>query len=294
MGIVFGCKNIIIPEVDPELILNLIEKEKIELALLVPAIILFLLNHPNVGNTDFSSLRQVLYGASPIAEDTLKKAIDVMGCDFWQVYGLTETTGLGTTMRPEDHEPKRGKLRSCGRAYPGIDIKIVDEKNNEVEDGEVGEILIKGQCVMKGYWNKEDATKESIVDEWFYTGDAGYFDDEKFLYIHDRVKDMIVSGGENVYPAEVENALMAHENISDAAVIGIPDDKWGEAVKGIVVTNKELTGEEIIDFVKTKIAGYKCPKSIDFAKDLPRNPSGKILRRELRAPYWEGKDRNIS
>ena len=134
----------------------------------------------------------------------------------------------------------------------------------------------------------------SIIDEWFYTGDAGYFDDEKFLYIHDRVKDMIVSGGENVYPAEVENALMAHENISDAAVIGIPDDKWGEAVKGIVVTNKELTDEEIIDFVKTKIAGYKCPKSIDFAQDLPRNPSGKILRRELRAPYWEGKDRNIS
>ena len=294
MGIVFGCKNIIIPEVDPELILSLIEKEKIELALLVPAIILFLLNHPNVGNTDFSSLRQVLYGASPIAEDTLKKAIDVMGCDFWQVYGLTETTGLGTTMRPEDHDPKKGKLRSCGRAYPGIDIKIVDEKNNEVEDGQVGEILIKGQCVMKGYWNKEDATQESIIDEWFYTGDAGYFDDEKFLYIHDRVKDMIVSGGENVYPAEVENALMAHENISDAAVIGIPDDKWGEAVKGIVVTNKELEDKEIIDFVKTKIAGYKCPKSIDFAQELPRNPSGKILRRELRAPYWEGKDRNIS
>ena len=176
----------------------------------------------------------------------------------------------------------------------GIDIKIVDEKNNEVEDGQVGEILIKGQCVMKGYWNKEDATQESIIDEWFYTGDAGYFDDEKFLYIHDRVKDMIVSGGENVYPAEVENALMAHENISDAAVIGIPDDKWGEAVKGIVVTNKELEDKEIIDFVKTKIAGYKCPKSIDFAQELPRNHSGKILRRELRAPYWEGKDRNIS
>ena len=294
MGIVFGCKNIIIPEVDPELILNLIEKEKIELALLVPAIILFLLNHPNVGNTDFSSLRQVLYGASPIAEDTLKKAIDVMDCDFWQVYGLTETTGLGTTMRPEDHDPSRGKLRSCGKAYPGIDIKIVDENNKEVNDGEVGEILIKGQCVMKGYWNKTNATQESIIDDWFYTGDAGYFDNEKFLYIHDRVKDMIVSGGENIYPAEVENALMAHENISDAAVIGIPDDKWGEAVKGIVVVAKKISDKEIIDFVKTKIASYKCPKSIDFVKILPRNPSGKILRRELRAPYWEGKDRNIS
>ena len=147
---------------------------------------------------------------------------------------------------------------------------------------------------MKGYWNKTNATQESIIDDWFYTGDAGYFDNEKFLYIHDRVKDMIVSGGENVYPAEVENALMAHENITDAAVIGIPDNKWGETVKGIVVVNEKISDKEIIDFVKTKIASYKCPKSIDFAEILPRNPSGKILRRELRAPYWEGKDRNIS
>ena len=165
---------------------------------------------------------------------------------------------------------------------------------DEVNDGEVGEILIKGQCVMKGYWNKTSATQESIIDDWFYTGDAGYFDNEKFLYIHDRVKDMIVSGGENVYPAEVENALMAHENITDAAVIGIPDNKWGETVKGIVVVNEKISDKEIIDFVKTKIASYKCPKSIDFAEILPRNPSGKVLRRELRAPYWEGKDRNIS
>ena len=147
---------------------------------------------------------------------------------------------------------------------------------------------------MKGYWNKPEANKESIVDGWFYTGDAGYFDDEGILYIHDRVKDMIVSGGENVYPAEVENALMAHENISDAAVIGIPDDKWGEAVKGVVVVNKDLSEDEIIEFARTKIAGYKCPKSIDFIEELPRNPGGKILRRELRAPYWEGRDRNVS
>ena len=147
---------------------------------------------------------------------------------------------------------------------------------------------------MKGYWNKPEANKESIVDGWFYTGDAGYFDDEGFLYIHDRVKDMIVSGGENVYPAEVENALMAHENISDAAVIGIPDDKWGEAVKGIVVVDKDLSEDEIIEFARTRIAGYKCPKSIDFIKELPRNPGGKILRRELRTPYWKGRDRNVS
>tara|TARA_Y100000992_G_scaffold231803_1_gene162894 strand:+ start:3550 stop:5112 length:1563 start_codon:yes stop_codon:yes gene_type:complete len=294
IGIVFGCTNIIIPEVDPELILSLVEKEKIELALLVPAVILFLIQHPKAKSTDFSSLRQIIYGASPIAEDTLLKAIDIMGCDFWQVYGLTETTGLGATMSPEDHDPKKGKLRSCGKAYPGIDVKIVDEKNNELPVGGVGEILLKGDIIMKGYWNKPEANEESIVDGWFYTGDAGYFDDEGFLYIHDRVKDMIVSGGENVYPAEVENALMAHENISDAAVIGIPDDKWGEAVKAIVVINNDLSEDEIIEFVRTRIAGYKCPKSIDFIEELPRNPGGKILRRELRVPYWKGKDRNVS
>lgn len=296
MGIVFGCKNIIIPEVDPELILSLIETEKIELALLVPAIILFLLQHPNCDKTDFSSMRQVIYGASPIAEDTLVKAIDVMGCDFWQVYGLTETTGLGTTMDPKDHAPEKGKLRSCGKPYPRVEVKVVDLDNNELTVGEVGEIIIKGKCIMKGYWNNPEANAEAIVDDWFYTGDAGYFDEEGFLYIHDRVKDMIVSGGENIYPAEVENALMAHPEISDAAVIGVPDERWGEAVKGVIVldTNSNLSDKEIIGFTRTKIAGYKCPKSIDFIEELPRNPGGKILRRELRDPYWTGKDRNVS
>ena len=154
-------------------------------------------------------------------------------------------------------------------------LRLLMSKNNELPVGGVGEILLKGDIIMKGYWNKPEANEESIVDGWFYTGDAGYFDDEGFLYIHDRVKDMIVSGGENVYPAEVENILMAYENISDAAVIGIPDDKWGEAVKGIVVVDKDLSEDEIIEFARTRIAGYKCPKSIDFIKELPRNPGGK-------------------
>ena len=148
---------------------------------------------------------------------------------------------------------------------------------------------------MKGYWNQPDATKETIVDGWFYSGDAGYFDEENYLFIHDRVKDMIVSGGENIYPAEVENALMSHEKILDAAVVGIPDEKWGEAVKAFVVlSDSSLDEDQIISYTRTKIAGYKCPRSINFISELPRNPSGKILRRELRDPYWEGIDRKVS
>ena len=307
----------------------MIHTEKIETAFMVPALIQFLLNHPDAETTDFSSLRQIVYGASPISEDTLVKAIEVMGCEFWQVYGLTESSGIGTTLSPEAHDPKLGKLRSCGQKYTGVEIKVVDDANQEVPLGEVGEILIRSSAIMKGYWNRDEANKESIVDEWFYTGDAGYFDKDDFLYIHDRVKDMIISGGENIYPAEVENALMSHPDIIDAAVVGVPDDKWGETVKAFITLRNdvydnatdlldklddylsegidfanELSNKgselgryienEIISYSKEQIASYKCPTSIEFIKDIPRNPSGKILRRVLREPFWAEKGRNIS
>ena len=296
LGAIFGCKNIIIPEVDPGLILELIESEKIELALFVPAVILFLLQHPKSEETDFTSLRQVVYGASPIAEDTLIKAIETMQCDFWQVYGLTETCGMATTMTPEYHDPAKGKLRSCGQPYPGIEIKIVDTNNNQLGTGEVGEILIKSATIMKSYWNRSEATAETIIDDWFYSGDAGFFDEDGFLFIHDRVKDMIISGAENIYPAEVENALMSHPQILDAAVVGIPDEKWGETVLGFVILAEDasISEDEIIAYSREKIAGFKCPKTIKFINEIPRNPTGKVLRRELREPYWKGKERNIS
>ncbi len=296
LGAIFGCKNIIIPEVDPGLILELIESEKIELALFVPAVILFLLQHPKSEETDFTSLRQVVYGASPIAEDTLIKAIETMQCDFWQVYGLTETCGMATTMTPEYHDPAKGKLRSCGQPYPGIEIKIVDTNNNQLGTGEVGEILIKSGTVMKSYWNRSEATAETIIDDWFYSGDAGFFDEDGFLFIHDRVKDMIISGAENIYPAEVENALMSHPQILDAAVVGIPDEKWGETVMGFVILAEDasISEDEIIAYSREKIAGFKCPKTIKFINEIPRNPTGKVLRRKLREPYWKGKKRNIS
>ena len=275
--------------------MQLIEDEKIKSSLFVPAVILFLISHPDSITTDFSSLEFVVYGASPIAESTIVKAREIMKCDLYQVYGLTETTGAITMMMPDDHNPERGKLRSCGKALKGVELKVIDDDGNDLETGEIGEVISKSKLNMKGYWNKPDATKESIVDGWFYSGDAGFFDEEGFLFIHDRVKDMIVSGGENIYPAEVENALMSHDEILDAAVVGVPDEKWGESVKGFVVIGESsLSEEEIISYTRSQIAAYKCPKSIEFIKELPRNPSGKILRRELRDPYWEGIDRKVS
>ena len=297
IGNMRGCKNLILKDVDPALILKLIESEKINIAFLVPAVILFLLQQSDIARADVSSMRRILYGASPIAEDVLRRAQETFkGTDFVQVYGLTETTGSATNLPPEAHDPAKGKLRSCGIPNPGVEVRVVNDKGEDVPAGDVGEIVIRSGSIMKGYWNRAEATKDSISDGWFFTGDAGYFDKDGYLFIHDRVKDMIVSGGENVYPAEVENALFGHEAIADAAVIGVPDEKWGEAVKAIVVLkpDQRATQEEIIAFAKTRIAGYKVPKSVDFIEALPRNPSGKILRRELRAPFWEGRTRMVN
>lgn len=297
IGNAHGTKNIILKDVDPALILQLIAKEKISIAFMVPAVILFVMQQPAIKTTDVSSIRQILYGASPIAEDVLRQAQDTFGCDFVQLYGLTETTGSATHLPPHAHDPKLGKLRSCGIVNPGMSVEVWDENGKPVPQGDVGEIMIKGPTLMKAYWNKAEATKESITQEgWFSSGDAGYFDADGYLYIHDRVKDMIVSGGENVYPAEVENALFGHPAIADAAVIGVPDERWGEAVRACVVLKpgETATAEDIIAFAKTRIAGFKVPKAVDFVTALPRNPSGKILRRELRAPFWEGRERMVN
>lgn len=290
-----GAKAVILREINPAEILRLIPEEKIVHAFWVPAVILMLTQIPTIRQVDFSNLKQVFYGASPIAEDLLKEAIDIMGCRFTQLYGLTETVGAGTYLPHEAHDPAWNKLRSCGVPWPGAFVKTIDENGNATKTGEVGEIVIKSNFVMKGYWNRPEATAEAIRDGWFYTGDAGYFDNDGFLFIFDRVKDMIVSGGENVYPAEVENAIFGHEAVADVAVIGIPSEKWGEEVKAIVVKapGMDPSPEEIIAYAREKIAGYKVPKSVDFIEALPRNPSGKILRKDLREPYWQGVERRV-
>ncbi|MHA7898850.1 MAG: long-chain-fatty-acid--CoA ligase [Henriciella sp.] len=290
-----GARTVVLPEINPAEILDLIESEKINHAFWVPAVILMLSQMPDFRERDYSSLYQVFYGASPIAEDLLTLAVEVMGAKFTQLYGLTETVGGGTYLPPEAHNPSWGKLRSCGVPYPSTIIRCVDASGNSVPTGEVGEIVIQSGFVMKGYWNRPEATEEAIRDGFFHTGDAGYFDEDGFLFIHDRVKDMIVSGGENVYPAEVENAIFGHPEVADVAVIGVPDEKWGEAVKAIIVPKEgtQPTPDSIIAWARERIAGYKCPKSVDYIDALPRNPSGKILRKDLREPYWEGQERRV-
>ena len=296
-----GSSSIIVREMDPNAVIQLIEKHKITHGFLVPAVLQFMLMMPSVKEADFSSLQLMVYGASPISLEVLTNSVETFKCDFMQVYGLTETTGATTLLPSEDHDPKgpnAHRLRSCGVPAPGVEIRIMDnDTGKELPAREVGEIWCKSPQVMKGYWNNPKATAESITpDGWFKTGDAGYRDEDGYIYIHDRVKDMIVSGGENVYPAEVESALMSHPAIADVAVIGVPHEKWGETVKAIVVKKADVavTEAEIIEFSKGLLARFKCPTSVDWIDALPRNPSGKILKKDLRAPYWEGRERMVN
>jgi long-chain acyl-CoA synthetase len=295
-----GCKSIILREtVDVGGIVKLIGQHRITHAFMVPALLAFTLMVPDIDKADFSSLKLIAYGASPISEQVLAASLKTFKCNFVQVYGLTETTGVVTMLMHEDHDvdgPKKHLLRSCGKPSMGIELKIVDEKGKEMPAGEVGEIIIRSKQVMKGYWNMPEETAKSIRNGWFYTGDAGYKDKDGYVYIHDRVKDMIVSGGENVYPAEVENALMKHPDVQDVAVIGIPDDRWGEVPLAIVVRKPNVTVSEddIVAFGRTQLAGFKTPKKVVWADALPRNPSGKILKKDLRAPYWEGRTRQVN
>jgi acyl-CoA synthetase (AMP-forming)/AMP-acid ligase II len=295
IGLSTGSTIVVLKDLHPPTVLDLIQRHKIAHAFFVPAVILMLLQSPEMESADLSSLKTIAYGASPIAEELLLKAQARFGCRFLQLYGMTETVGAATFLPPEAHDPARGKLRSCGIAWPGIEVEIVDGEGMPLPPGQVGEVVIRAPVVMKGYWNKPDATAETIRNGWLHTGDAAYKDDEGYIFIYDRVKDMIVTGGENVYPAEVENAIFGHPAVADVAVIGVPDEKWGEAVKAVVVAKPGATIDPaaIIAYAKERIAGYKVPKSIDVVEAIPRNPSGKILRRELRKPYWEGRSRQV-
>ncbi len=300
-GMFNGGTSVIIRELDPSALIDLIGKEKITHGFLVPAVFQFMLMMPNVDDGDYSSLEMLVYGASPITEEVLAASINKFGCKFAQAYGLTETTGAIVTLPPEDHDPNgpnKHRLRSCGKPNSNVEMKIVDpDSGEEVPMGEVGEIITRSNQNMVGYWNNEEGTRSSFTEDGFFrTGDAGYFDEDGYLYIHDRMKDMIVSGGENVYPAEVENALMKHEAIADVAVIGVPDDKWGEVGKAMVVKaeGQDPTEEDILAYAREHLAGFKIPKSVDFIAEVPRNPTGKMLKKDLRAPFWEGRDRNVN
>ncbi|MGD0881642.1 MAG: long-chain-fatty-acid--CoA ligase [Acidimicrobiales bacterium] len=304
-GMSRGGHSVIVRDIDPADILRIIDEHRITETFVVPAVLMFLLGTPQLADSDVSSLRTIYYGASPISEDVLVKSMRALGCDFAQVYGLTETTGAITSLMPEDHDPdgpRANLLRSAGRPFSHVELRIVDSgTGKELSAGAVGEVMTRSSQNMLGYWNKPDETAAVISDDgWFRTGDAGWLSEDGYLFLHDRIKDMIVSGGENVYPAEVENALLAHPAVADAAVIGVPDDRWGETVKAVVVKSpdgdedEQTLATDIITSTRNRLAHYKCPTSIDFVDALPRNPSGKVLKRELRAPYWEGRERNIS
>ena len=285
----------------PSDVVQTLSKEKISHTVLVPAMIqACLMTVRTFDDCTFDQLDQIHYGASPIAPETLKRAMDVFGCKFGQGFGMTEAGAVICILSTDDHEralkEKPELLKSCGKPVKGATVEIRDEDGNELPRGEIGQICAKGPQIMKGYWNKEEETKKSLVDGWMHTGDAGRMDNEGYVYIQDRIKDMIVSGGENIYSTEVEAVLFSHPEVVDAAVIGVPDDKLGEVVKACVVIKEgsSLTDIELIDFCKEKIASYKKPRSVDFISEVPRNASGKVLKKTLREPYWKGRDRQVS
>jgi acyl-CoA synthetase (AMP-forming)/AMP-acid ligase II len=298
MGLYNGAKGVVAREFDPNKVLDFIEEDRISKMFMVPSAMQIVVRQPRAREVDYSCLKFMMYGASPIPLDLLKECMEVFGCGFVQMYGMTETNGTIVALAPEDHDPKGNpRMRSAGRPLPGVEIAIWDEAGNPVPTGEVGEIVTRSPANMTGYWNKPDATAKTIDAEgWLRTGDAGYLDEDGYVFIHDRVKDMIITGGENVYPAEVENAIFGHPKVADVAVIGVPDEKWGEAVKAVVVTRpgEAISAAEVIAWARERIAAFKAPKSVDFIEALPRNPSGKILRRELREPYWAGIGRRVN
>ena len=298
VGLLNGATLVILREFDPPTVLGLIEPVRITKLFMVPAALNFLIQMPGAREVDYSRLKAVFYGASPIPLDLLRQCLEVFGCSFCQQYGMTEACGTIVYLPPEDHDPQGNRrMKSAGRPMPGIELKIIDKDGNTLPPEAVGEIATRSTSNMAGYWKNEAATRETIdADGWLRTGDAGYLDADGYLYIHDRVKDMIISGAENIYPAEVEDAIFGHPAVADVAVIGVPDDRWGEAVKAVVVLKPGAVADaaDLLGFARERIAAFKVPKSVDFIDVLPRNASGKVLKRALREPYWAGKERNVN
>jgi acyl-CoA synthetase (AMP-forming)/AMP-acid ligase II len=291
-----GGTHVFIPAFDPVKVMSAMQEHQVTSTLLVPTMIQVLVDHPDVAKYDLSSVRSILYGASVITEAVLQRAMKTFpSADFIQAYGMTELAPIATVLSPADHREGK-RLRSAGRSAAHSELRIVDAEDNEVPLGTVGEVCVRGAHVMQGYWKKPTETAEAVKDGWMHTGDGGYLDDAGYLFIVDRIKDMIISGGENIYSAEVENALAQHPAGAACAVIGVPDDEWGERVHAVVVlaAGQSVTIEELRDHAKALIAGYKCPRSMETIDALPVSAAGKVLKRELRAGHWDGTDRSVS
>lgn len=294
-----GATNVIVPAFDPDAILDIIADDAITCAIAVPTMLAALVERQHADPRDMTGLRWLSHGASPVAVEVLRRADALFGCELIHLYGATELSPLATVFRHEERHLDGPRAKSCGQTPPGVDLGIVDGDGHPVPGGEVGEVVVRGPNVMVGYWNKPDETAAAMLDGgWYRTGDLGYLDPDGYLYLVDRAKDMIVTGGENVYCTEVEDALYTHAAVLEATVFGIPHEQWGEAVHAVVVPRSEadsLTQQSLVEHCRGLIASYKIPKSISFQTEpLPKSGPGKVLKRTLRASYWEGRTRHIN
>ncbi len=298
IAVASGVRSLVQAEFTPVGVLEAIEAGATHM-FIVPAALQMVVQHPRAASTDFSNLKYLMYGAAPMPLELLKEAVRTMPTTkFLQAYGMTETSGTISILPPEDHSLEGNeRMRSAGKASPGVEIEVRGPDNVEVPRGDIGEVCIRSPSNTAGYWRLPEATAKTIdADGWLHTGDAGIMDADGYVYIQDRIKDMIITGGENVYPAEVESAIYGHPAIAEVAVIGVPSAKWGEEVKACVVVKpgETVDAADVIAWARERIAAFKAPKSVDVIPLMPRNASGKILRRELRAPYWEGQERQVS
>uniref|UniRef100_UPI000593FE61 AMP-binding protein n=1 Tax=Nocardia higoensis TaxID=228599 RepID=UPI000593FE61 len=295
-----GCSVHVVRDFDRSDVLREMSERRIQLLTLAPAMIQTMLDDPLAAELDFSALELMVYGSAPMAVELVKRAMDVFGCDFAQAYGMTETCAVATILAPEDHHRAlAGRpeiLASAGRAVLGSSVHVVGPDGAMLPSGAVGEIVVRGPQLMDGYWGLEDATRAALDGGWMHTGDAGYLDSEGFVFISDRVKDMIVSGGENIYPREIEEILFELPGVADVAVIGVPSERWGESPIAVVVpaAGATLTEQMVLDHCRAQLAKFKCPVSVTFVDALPRSAVGKVLKRDLREPYWQGRDRRIN
>lgn len=295
-----GATSVTVNGFTPAKFLEAVQKEKVTFTFIVPTMLIMLIEHPDIGKYDLSSLRTIVYGGAPMPVGRLKKAMDIFGPILYQGYGLTETSGNACLLRKEDHKltgtnKEVRRLASCGREHSNHKFRVVNERGQEVTPGEIGEIVYFGDSLMREYWKQPTETAQAVREGWFYTGDLATVDEEGYMFIVDRKKDIIISGGANISSKEVENVIYEHPAVLEAAVVGVPDEKWGEAVKAVVVLKPgaALTGKELIEFCEERIASYKKPKSVDFADSLPKNPNDKIMKHMIRDRYWKGLERKV-
>jgi len=293
-ALALGSKNIV-ARFDPATLLELIPRERVTRTCMVPAMMQLLLDEPGCDAVDFSSLRSILYGGSPIAPRLLERARRRFACDFFQIYGLTETGNMAVCLRPADHE-KPNLALAAGRPLPGVEVRILAPDGRELPPGQVGEIAIRSAAQMLEYHRQPEATAQTLVDGWIRTGDGGYQDADGFVFVCDRLKDMLICAGENVYPAEIERVLRAHADVADAAVIGVPDERWGEAGLAFVVprAGARLTPRDVLRHARARLAPFKIPRAVELVNELPRTPSGKVRKATLREAYWRGRERQVN